>query len=377
VDQHLGSANKNLGEAFLLVWRLDQYEASMQSKIADISVLSFIKVVAAINTDPDIASFRNHPLLVSRSASNPSHLTHFLTFGLHLGSSIAGAIGSEFKIDASYLSTHVNLAMHLEALSLFYGVIILISEPLVRACSVDGIRRHFRAIDKVKSDLDEPVRVFTVDLDCRALMDGGKAKRKTAEGPNQSFQRLAYARILRRKQKLEKLENRYVPLDVFNNDRHIQSMRTIYTWHFYQRFERGYLNYEAGEWGVAAEVLQETCFMLKTLKRPGKAAIAQLDGPSRALLHYMMSFDYKAPPGWSGFRKYSEVTRMPLADQCFNRANLSGLEMRECLIRDTTDRPNAALPHSSRVGLSDERDRILAPPPETISRTLSQQQTCI
>jgi len=88
-------------------------------------------------------------------------------------------------------------------------------------------------------------------------------------------------------------------------------MRTIYTWHFYQKFEKGYLNYEAGEWGVAAEVLQETCFMLKTLKRPGKAAIAQLDGPSRALLHYMMSFDYKAPPGWSGFRKYSEVTRMP------------------------------------------------------------------
>merc|ERR1712110_239092 len=48
IDQHLGAANKNLGEAFLLVWRLDHYEASVQPKIADMSVLSFVKVVVAI-----------------------------------------------------------------------------------------------------------------------------------------------------------------------------------------------------------------------------------------------------------------------------------------------------------------------------------------
>jgi len=35
-------------------------------------------------------------------------------FGLHMGWAIEGAIGSEFKIDASYLSPNVNLAARLE-----------------------------------------------------------------------------------------------------------------------------------------------------------------------------------------------------------------------------------------------------------------------
>ena len=37
-----------------------------------------------------------------------------LGFGLHLGYSIEGPIGSMFKIDASYLSSHVNMANNLE-----------------------------------------------------------------------------------------------------------------------------------------------------------------------------------------------------------------------------------------------------------------------
>ena len=37
-----------------------------------------------------------------------------LGFGLHLGPSIEGAIGSMFKIDASYISPDVNMANSLE-----------------------------------------------------------------------------------------------------------------------------------------------------------------------------------------------------------------------------------------------------------------------
>ena len=36
-------------------------------------------------------------------------------FGLHVGWAIEGAIGSEYKIDASYLSPNVNMASRLEA----------------------------------------------------------------------------------------------------------------------------------------------------------------------------------------------------------------------------------------------------------------------
>ncbi len=51
-------------------------------------------------------------------------------FGLHLGWAIEGAIGSTFKIDASYLSPNVNMASRLEAATKQFGSVILISGVL-------------------------------------------------------------------------------------------------------------------------------------------------------------------------------------------------------------------------------------------------------
>ena len=51
-------------------------------------------------------------------------------FGLHIGWAIEGAIGSSFKIDASYLSPNVNMASRLEAATKHYGVMILFTGDL-------------------------------------------------------------------------------------------------------------------------------------------------------------------------------------------------------------------------------------------------------
>ena len=51
-------------------------------------------------------------------------------FGLHQGWAIEGAIGSFFKVDASYLSPNVNMAARLEAATNMFGVPILISDSL-------------------------------------------------------------------------------------------------------------------------------------------------------------------------------------------------------------------------------------------------------
>lgn len=56
-------------------------------------------------------------------------------FGLHVGWAIEGAIGSEFKIDASYLSPNVNMASRLEAATKQFGVSLLISGPLRNICT--------------------------------------------------------------------------------------------------------------------------------------------------------------------------------------------------------------------------------------------------
>jgi class 3 adenylate cyclase len=51
-------------------------------------------------------------------------------FGLHVGWAIEGAIGSSYKIDASYLSPNVNMASRLEAATKYYGVMILFTGEL-------------------------------------------------------------------------------------------------------------------------------------------------------------------------------------------------------------------------------------------------------
>ena len=49
-----------------------------------------------------------------------------------MGWSIEGAIGSYYKIDASYLSSHVRMAERLEGATKHFGAPVLISESLYR-----------------------------------------------------------------------------------------------------------------------------------------------------------------------------------------------------------------------------------------------------
>lgn len=58
-----------------------------------------------------------------------------LGYGIHMGWSIEGAIGSEYKIDASYLSPNVNIASDLEGSTKSYGVPLLISGEMMTCCS--------------------------------------------------------------------------------------------------------------------------------------------------------------------------------------------------------------------------------------------------
>lgn len=86
-------------------------------------------------------------------------------FGMHLGWSIEGAIGSVFKIDASYLSPNVNMASKLEEKTKEYGVIIVLSAEFVNYLSADA-KKATRIIDIIHTDNDEKdVYLFTIDLD--------------------------------------------------------------------------------------------------------------------------------------------------------------------------------------------------------------------
>jgi hypothetical protein len=68
--------------------------------------------------------------------------------GLHFGWAIEGAVGTKHKVDATYLSPHVNMAARLEAATKQYGVAILMSDALVDHFS-PALQRDCRAIDRV------------------------------------------------------------------------------------------------------------------------------------------------------------------------------------------------------------------------------------
>lgn len=127
VDRYGGSANKNIGDAFLLVWKFDnprqirdmdkkgKFESSKVSLrnqvVADMSVLSFLKIIAHINKYKHIRAYNENKEMLERVPDFKVKMG----FGLHQGWAIEGAIGSFFKIDASYLSPNVNMAARLEA----------------------------------------------------------------------------------------------------------------------------------------------------------------------------------------------------------------------------------------------------------------------
>merc|ERR1719326_1998104 len=45
VNEFFGSPNKNIGNAFLLVWRLSGQPPQKQEKLADMSLVSFVKII--------------------------------------------------------------------------------------------------------------------------------------------------------------------------------------------------------------------------------------------------------------------------------------------------------------------------------------------
>lgn len=291
VDTWQGAANRNIGDAFLIVWRMrDGFDAAVRRKIGDMSVISFVQVVAAINKSAVLKDYREHPALLARL---PNYRVR-MGFGLHYGWAIEGAIGSEFKIDASYLSPHVNMASRLEAVAKQYQVLILMSEPLANLCTPE-MGKYFRRIDRVtlRGGMSTPIRLYTVDLDGECL--------STEYVPPKNNKNPFELRMQREKIKEEKMMSSFQVHQLFETEKDFKKMRQSFDSHFFTTFSKGYLNYEAGEWDVARTVFEVT---RKMLTPP--------DGPSIALLAFMAKFDFdsskvNAPKAWAHYRELTET----------------------------------------------------------------------
>ena len=79
---------------------------------------------------------------------------------------LLGAIGSQYKIDASYLSSDVNMSQRLEELTKRYKTPMLLSEKLYELLS-EPARKLCRCVDRIAAPGSEDIilTLYTFDVD--------------------------------------------------------------------------------------------------------------------------------------------------------------------------------------------------------------------
>jgi len=144
-----GSANKNIGDAFLVSWLLDDapereedaddsYQPNNRNKTlfsayhnqADKALLSVVKISMALHYDKYFTDAINESAknsLLSKLSNRKGPIVQ-MGFGLHAGRAVQGAIGSQRKLDATYISESVEQAEFLESSTKKYGVPVLMSD---------------------------------------------------------------------------------------------------------------------------------------------------------------------------------------------------------------------------------------------------------
>jgi class 3 adenylate cyclase len=165
VVQCSGAANKNIGDAFLLTWKLDSSLSPEEvSNIADQALLCFCKTMVELGRGQEFICNFTVAATARLYKRFPGYKVR-IGSGLHVGWAIEGAIGSNSKIDASYLSPNVNRTEFLESSTKEYGVALLLSEPFWKLLS-PAASRYCRQVDRVRlSEKEEAFGMFTYDMD--------------------------------------------------------------------------------------------------------------------------------------------------------------------------------------------------------------------
>lgn len=214
-----GSANKNVGDAFLVSWKLkDQSDenARFNSTIpswsarlhqADKALLSVVKICMALHYDDyyvETMSDSARSALLKKFQNRAGPIVQ-MGFGLHVGKAVQGAIGSQRKIDATYVSEAVEKAEFLEASTKRYGVKMLMSDSFHRLLHPNN-RRRCRKIDQIlfhgedEGNADNAYHVgdvmelFTFDMDIDALWKSRKSGKASDGMENENEESITSSR---------------------------------------------------------------------------------------------------------------------------------------------------------------------------------------
>lgn len=362
-----GQCNKNLGNAFVIIWRIGDENTLLQQTsasksparqtilrmdtsksvaattagsmgdddepkrkavnidlrrvpgvdtLADHALIGYLKIIAEINRDPNVMAYRHHPKLTTEGEFKVR-----MGFGLHAGWAIEGAVGSLQKVDATYLSPHVNMAARLETSSRQYGVPLLASQNFFDLMSPEG-QDSCRRLDVITVKGSEvPIGIFTYDalqdqvFNDNKIADNHRHRASTVVAPGQLaslqdssvMESAALAPSVLSQQsfqqsfkssKAPKFMTKADPTDeIFDMDSDLLQLRAHVTDKFLHTFNEGVKAYLAGDWPAARTFLEDSD------KQMAEAAPSLGgDGPSQTLLSYMSDHGWTAPSTWKGFR---------------------------------------------------------------------------
>lgn len=290
VHEMLGTANKNIGDAFLFVWKLpsdsergklDQQDCNFP--MGDYALRAFLKCMTDIsqsNLQGELSMYRTHSGIVEHYDNNQEFKVQ-LGYGLHVGWAIEGAIGSKYKVDASYLSPHVNISSRLESATRQYGVPMLMSDSLFKLLS-QRVQRACRRVDRVVvKGASEPMTIYTFDYDLDERESFSRVGEEDDSGGMTShpkaFPKINFASRRSFDQLLTHTELTYGVESAFG-----------------RAYDAALSAYLAGRWDRArALFLDAKCL------RPR-------DGPIKMVYEYMAAQNFEAPEAWDGYRVLEE-----------------------------------------------------------------------
>ena len=122
--------------------------------LSDKALVGFLKVIVEINRDVQLLAYRNDERLSTSSGKN---FQLRMGFGLHAGWAIEGAVGSLQKVDATYLSPHVNMAARMDAATRQFGVSILVTNSFFKVSQLRASLGSVTCFARVVSNLISPI----------------------------------------------------------------------------------------------------------------------------------------------------------------------------------------------------------------------------
>ncbi len=370
VEHWGGQCNKNLGNAFVIIWRIGDQDklleltgggktggrnsespirspsvkdvmppsptissskssesrnsiSSKQNRVIDLkrvpgvdaladrALIGYLKIIAEINRSPGCLRYRSEPKLTNDGKSD---FKVRMGFGLHAGWAIEGAVGSIYKVDATYLSPHVNMAARLETSSRQYGVPLLASHPFYELMSPE-CQAFCRRVDIVTVKGSEfPIGIYTYDalqeqtfkdnvmvhtqIPSRSSSTRSISKKRVPTGRKRAnISDLASTGTINIADIPQFLTRHDEPIEVFERDSDLTMLRAHVTPEFKETFRIGVDKYLEGDWSGARDYLEKANNMM-AVAAPALGG----DGPCKTLLEYMSERNWVAPASWKGYR---------------------------------------------------------------------------